>query len=454
MADAEERRTRETYAAWMRRGMEVVTELAARPTGTGWPDDRPVGDLPWSAWSREAYRGPDRAAAEAALANGWLVAAQEHPRPDRAGRLAGLTVAVKDIIDVAGLPTRNGTPGALWGEPADSASAWRALADAGARCVGKAATHEMAWGVTTPQIANPRAPERIAGGSSGGSAACVASGAALGALGTDTGGSIRIPAALCGVVGFRPTTGAVASSGVLPLAPEQDVPGPLAADVATCVAMLEVLLGRGLGYAGRGIDDLRIGVLAEPGRLEPEVRGAYEGAVETLRAAGATVVPYESTAHRRAASISLVTMLLSSARLHAAAVRADPAGFGGEARALLTVGDVRGADAAPAHAARAALRAETARMFRDARLDAFMTPTVPCTAPRRGADTVRIGERDEPVAAALTRFTAWASVAAMPAVSVPVPTRELPAAVQVMAPPHHEQICARLAHALQISARP
>ncbi|MGH3357525.1 MAG: amidase family protein, partial [Nocardioidaceae bacterium] len=190
--DADERRARETYGAWMVRGREVVTALAERPERPGWPDDDPPDDLPASRWTRRPY--PDRTAVDAALAQGWLVAAP--PDDIRAeatgsGPLRGLAAGVKDIIDVAGMPTRNGTSGAAWREPTDSADCWSALAGAGARCVGKAATHEMAWGVTTPQIANPLAADRIAGGSSGGSAAAVASGAAHGALGTDTGGSIR-----------------------------------------------------------------------------------------------------------------------------------------------------------------------------------------------------------------------------------------------------------------------
>ncbi|MQA76790.1 MAG: amidase, partial [Solirubrobacterales bacterium] len=183
--------------------------------------------------------------------------------------LAGLSVAVKDIVDVAGLPTRNGTAGGRWREPVRSATAWQLLAEAGARCVGKSATHEMAWGVTTPQIPHPRHAAHSCGGSSGGSAACVATGAAHGALGTDTGGSIRIPAALCGVLGFRPTTGAVGLTGVTPLAPEQDAIGPLAAELPTCLAMLEALLARPSTPPADATVPARVGVLSRTGRLTP-----------------------------------------------------------------------------------------------------------------------------------------------------------------------------------------
>jgi aspartyl-tRNA(Asn)/glutamyl-tRNA(Gln) amidotransferase subunit A len=374
------------------------------------------------------------------------------------GPLAGLTVAVKDVIDVAGLPTRNGTAGAMWSDPPESASAWQRLADAGARCVGKAATHEMAWGVTTPQIPHPQAVDKMAGGSSGGPAACVAAGVTSGALGTDTGGSVRIPAALCGVVGFRPTTGSVDMVGVTPLAPEQDVVGPLATDVATCAVLLEALLGRRLqtdalpgvpaGRSGDGVmpQPLRVGVLARPGRLQADVERAFGDTVDHLRGHGVEIVQCETALLRQAGSVSLLTMLRSSAALHAEAARANPGGLGGGTRALLTVGEaITTHDAQVVCRARSVLVAQTARLFADNELDAFLTPTTPCTAPPRLADEVDIAGRLEPVSVALTRFTAWASVTSMPAVSVPVPSRGLPIGMQLMAPPSHDDVCVSLA---------
>src|SRR5699024_12689735 len=106
---------------------------------------------------------------------------------------------------------------------------------------GEAALHEVAWGVIPPRIANPLHRDRMAGGSSGGSAACVAAGVSAGSLGADAGGSLRIPAALCGVVGFRPTTGLIDMTGITALAPEQDTVGPSAHDVRTSARMMEAL---------------------------------------------------------------------------------------------------------------------------------------------------------------------------------------------------------------------
>lgn len=158
-----------------------------------------------------------------------------HPSPPSQGPLNGLSFVVKDIFDVAGLPTQAGNPqfAQRWGLPSQDAWAVQRLRQAGAQLLGKVPTHELAYGMTginphfgTPT--NPRAPGHIPGGSSSGSGAAVASGLAPLALGSDTGGSVRIPASLCGVWGWRPTHGLLPLEGVVPLAPSYDTAGLLA----------------------------------------------------------------------------------------------------------------------------------------------------------------------------------------------------------------------------------
>lgn len=303
----------------------------------------------------------------------------------------------------------------------------------------------MAWGVTTPQVPHPLDLNRMTGGSSGGSAASVANGSSQAALGTDTGGSIRIPAALCGIVGFRPTTSAMDMTGITPLSPHQDVVGPLAIDVATCIAALEVLLARPLSCNPDTSKTLRVGVLARTGRLQPAVENDYRRMLDLLDAEGIILVPCDTPLPRQSTSMSLLTMLLDSAQLHASAVRANPRGFGGEARALLTLGEGLIADAPVLDRGRHTLISQTAELFNTRHLNVFLTPTTACTAPLREAKTVDVGGKHEPVSAALTRFTAWASVTQMPAISVPLSDDPLPSAIQIMAPPHHESVCADLA---------
>jgi aspartyl-tRNA(Asn)/glutamyl-tRNA(Gln) amidotransferase subunit A len=426
-------------------------------------DDVPPGDAVWprtrtsptrrTEWITPATAEPSGNALTEAVDEGWLVSlGPDDDVASRPGPLRGLSVAVKDNIDVAGLPVHNGTEGALWRHPTTSAEAWIALEEAGAHCVGKAAMHELAWGVITPQIGNPVDRARMAGGSSGGSAACVRAGVSSAALGTDTGGSLRIPAALCGVVSIRPTTGAIDMQGITLLAPEQDVVGPIAGDVATCAAMLEVLLGRDLHVEdspGGSTQRRRVGVLAQPGPLDEATAVGYETACCRLEATGIELVPCDIRIHSTASSVSFLRILLSSARLHHDIVSGLDSGVSTELRTLLAMGWQLEEHALRIDRARAVLTAETARLFRENTLDAFLTPTAACVAPLRESSTVTVGGQEMAVPAALTRFTAWASVVGMPAITVPAPVPGLPVGVQIMAPPHRDEVCLELGRRIE-----
>ncbi|HET7739369.1 MAG TPA: amidase, partial [Mycobacterium sp.] len=207
------------------------------------------------------------------------------------GPLHGIPIAVKDVIDVRGLPTRGGSAATDSGPVRADAPAVERLRAAGALIVGKVNTHEFAHGVTTPPTRNPWDPRRIPGGSSGGSAVAVASGQCLAAVGSDTGGSIRVPAALCGVSGLRPLPRDIPVGGILPFSPRLDTCGPIARDAMDLALMFEVLSGTPcpIRHAVKG---LRVGTVARAalGELDDEVRGAVDSAVHVLAAAGADVV--------------------------------------------------------------------------------------------------------------------------------------------------------------------
>ena len=233
-------------------------------------------------------------AADAALASGT------------AGPLAGVPVLVKDVIDVAGLPTRGGT--ARWRRLSErDADCVAALRAAGAVLVGKGHTNELAFGIDgrnphRPPCVNPHDRTRLPGGSSSGPAVALAGGLVLGALGTDTSGSIRVPAALCGVAGLRPSYGLLSRRGALPLAPSYDVVGPLARSVADLRLLFDALLaGAGAGAGGGGgegsigrparpisrvavIDDL-----IDPAVCEPNVAAAVRDAAAALERGGVAV---------------------------------------------------------------------------------------------------------------------------------------------------------------------
>ena len=205
---------------------------------------------------------PDRALRHAARLDAADPSGRDRPLP-----LAGVPLAVKDLIDVSGIATTAGSS-FLDGVPGRSAPVVQRLEAAGAIVVGKTNLHEFAWGVTSQNphwgtVVNPTLPGRVAGGSSGGSAAAVADRQAIIALGTDTGGSLRIPAACCGVVGYKPAYGAVPVAGVFPLAPSFDTVGPMARTVAEVALIDAALTGRPVPEPR--LAGLRIGVLAETG---------------------------------------------------------------------------------------------------------------------------------------------------------------------------------------------
>lgn len=204
------------------------------------------------------------------------------------GPLHGVPIAVKDLIDVRGHATRAGSR-VTENRPATvDAPAVQRLRTAGALILGKTATHEFAHGVTTPPTRNPWDLSRIPGGSSGGSAAAVASGECSAALGSDTGGSIRVPAALCGVSGLRPARGDVPADGCVPFSARLDTVGPMAADARDLALLFEVLAGVSCTL-DPDLTGLRVGTVPSDrlGEVDPEVLTAVDDAVSVLAVAGA-----------------------------------------------------------------------------------------------------------------------------------------------------------------------
>jgi aspartyl-tRNA(Asn)/glutamyl-tRNA(Gln) amidotransferase subunit A len=199
----------------------------------------------------------------------------------------GIRLGVKDLFDTAGLVTTYGSAIFRDHVPVESAEAVRRLETAGYAVVGKTNLHEFAYGITSENahfgdVVNPRNPNRIPGGSSGGSAAALAAGLCDAALGTDSAGSIRLPAACCGIVGFKPTYGLVPTHGVFPLAPSFDHAGPMAGDVEGCASLLEALVPE---FERRSLESLEevTAAVAWTEEAEPLVRERVEAAAELFR---------------------------------------------------------------------------------------------------------------------------------------------------------------------------
>jgi aspartyl-tRNA(Asn)/glutamyl-tRNA(Gln) amidotransferase subunit A len=347
-------------------------------------------------------------------------------------------VSVKDLIDVEGTPTTAASR-VLPGTPAlHDAPVTRRLREAGAVFLGKTNLHEFAFGTTSEDSAfgavrNPLDLSRIAGGSSGGSAAAVASGIGLGSVGTDTGGSIRIPASLCGLVGLKPSYGEVPAAGVVPLCASFDHVGPIARTVADAWTMWEVMSGAGAGARPSAtVRELRLGV-PQPyflDMLDDGVREAFERALDVLQRAGAAVstVSIPSAPQIPAAYVPIV--FRESWAWHQRFIDAVPDRYTPAVRARLEMGrNVSADDYARAMAIRALLADEVNAALTG--VDAIVLPAMPVSAPRLGTTEIAFGERVEPVRALMLRLTQLFNITGHPAVTMPMPATGLPAGLQL-----------------------
>jgi aspartyl-tRNA(Asn)/glutamyl-tRNA(Gln) amidotransferase subunit A len=375
--------------------------------------------------------------AEAAMAE----AAERDARVRRGealGPLHGVPVAVKDLVDVAGEVTSAGSP-KLAGNVADrDAEVVTRLREAGAVVVGKTRTHEFAYGVVTPGTANPWDLGRIAGGSSGGSAAAVAAGLVPGAVGSDTAGSIRIPAACCGVVGLKPTWGRVPAAGVWPLSWSCDHVGPIAGTVADVALLDQVLAGAAptpgprVGAARSGPP--RIGRLVgedlEP--VDPAVTAVVDDLCRRLEAAGATLD--EVTLPLPAARGAVATIVLAEAAAAHARLLAET-GEDGYSKAMLSMIRIGGSALAGEYLAglryRGRFVAQVEGLLADR--DALLLPTLPCVAPAIGQRTITLAGEPVGVQAALTRLPGPLNCSGSPVLSLPAGLAEnLPVGVSLV----------------------
>jgi aspartyl-tRNA(Asn)/glutamyl-tRNA(Gln) amidotransferase subunit A len=296
----------------------------------------------------------------------------------------GPRIGVKDVIDVAGMPTTAASR-ILHRVPDEDAECVARLRTAGATIVGKLNTHEFAYGALTnsPHFGparNPWNPEHVCGGSSGGSAAAVAAGLVDAALGTDTAGSTRIPAALCGVTGMRPSTGLVPNGGVVPVSWSLDTVGTLARTAEECEQLLEVIAGRPLG--GEAGEELRVGVVTSLfERAEPAVAAACEQALADL---SGRHEPVAIPLHEEIATITQLIMLPEATNAHLRGLRTRLADYGPDVRARLLAGLVLPPTAhVTGLRARSWVRAEYERELGG--YDLLVAPTMPITAPRLDA---------------------------------------------------------------------
>lgn len=401
--------------------------------------------------------------------------AREQDRRPGGGPLRGIPVAVKDIFDLVGMPTRCGSDLYAGAPPARrDASAVSRLRTVGAIVVGKTATHELACGVYTPSARNPWDLQRSPGGSSGGSGAAVAAGAVMGAIGSDTGGSIRIPASHCGVVGVKPTYGRVSRAGALALSWSLDHVGPLARTVQDAALLLSVLAGpdhrdpttfgcpplpEPLLRSDDEVAGLRVGLLrgAPFAPREPDFESALDRGVSLLGASGVEIEETTLPELEHSLATEFAIVAAEAASYHETRLARSAELIGDDVRRLLETGLLLPASVyLRAQRTRRLIQQAIAAAFAAQRLDALLAPTVPASAQRRDQLDYQFGETSEPVIEALVRTTAPFNLAGLPSVAVPagVGSSGLPVSVQLVSRPFEEQTALRLARAIERGAGP
>ena len=359
--------------------------------------------------------------------------------------LDGMPCGVKDNIDVAGLPTASGSgmPPAL---PATDAEAVKRLKRAGAVIIGKNAMHEIAYGATGvvsagDVVQNPRAIDRMPGGSSSGSAAAIAAGDVPFSIGTDTGGSVRVPASLCGVVGLRPTTGSLDSSGVKPLSPSLDTIGVLAGTVELISTVWTALNG-GRQWRSPNVDgSLRIGIIVDEhfglaGQVPQPVLGL---AAALFGDSGCTVSPVRLGWLDAASCVYANIVGAEAAWVHRERMAEAPHTFQpATLQRLLSGARIPGWKYVEALRRRDRMREQMLRNFDNH--DVLICPTTPITAPLRDELTITVARKRIDVGAMLIKHTVPWSLVGTPSLALPLgrDARGLPTSIQIVGKPGDE----------------
>lgn len=394
---------------------------------------------------------------------------------NEAGYLSGVPVGVQDMICTRGVPTGAGSRILEGFIPEDDAAAWKRLSSAGAVLAGKLTTQEFAAGTTGENdwfgpVCNPWNPSRHAGGAAGGAGAAVAAGLVSAAIATDPGGSLRVPAAHCGVVGLKPTFGAIDRAGSIPLTWTTEALGPLARTVLGAAQISDLLLNsRSFELYGQSCTSavvsgsctpkisLRLGV---PSRwlamgLDADVQTAFEAALDLLKSLGAEIVDIDLPDLTSMAPVHRAIAFSEASSIHEEFILTRAEEYGDTIRDRQEAG--RGMLASE-YLKAWRLRGEFARQFSEAwrRADVMITPTCPVPAAPLGTSKVSTGSRGlEALHSVYTRYVAPTSSMGLPSLSVPCgfTSDGLPVGIQFFGPPHSEPLLFYIAASYEVSTQ-
>lgn len=386
------------------------------------------------------------------------------------GPLHGIPIAVKDLFAMRGVRTTAGSKIFENLVPDFNSAVVERLEAAGAVILGKLNMHELAYGISSANphygaVRNPWDLERSPGGSSGGSGAAVAAQIVYGAMGSDTGGSIRIPAAFCGTVGLKPTYGRVSRYGALPLGYSLDHMGPLTRSVRDAAIFLNAIAGRDrrdetssrrpvidfIPEDGCSLRGTRIGFPENFyfERIDADVESSVRGAIARAASMGAELKPILVPDIAALNAVGQVTLLAEASAIMEPHLE-NRNRFGADVLSRLDQGRlIPATDYINAQRVRRRLRNEFEKLWKE--VDCFLTPTTPNTAPRIGENTVRLGGRDEDSRIAATRLVRGINVLGLPALSIPcgLSGAGLPVGLQIVGPPFEEATILKVGAALE-----
>jgi aspartyl-tRNA(Asn)/glutamyl-tRNA(Gln) amidotransferase subunit A len=397
--------------------------------------------------------------ADAARARASAMDAELSHGIDR-GPLHGIPIAHKDLVYTKGIRTTGGSKIFENFVPDHDADIAINLEKAGAVLVGKTNLHEFAYGITSTNphfgaVCNPWDIERIPGGSSGGSGAAVAAGIVAFATGTDTGGSIRIPASFCGVTGLKPTFGLISKRGVMPLGWTMDHMGPITKTVRDAAVSFHAMAGLSSGYVppkNVDIHGLRVGLPVNYyfEKLDPEVAESVRTAVQTAAAFGARIVDIKVPDIDALNVVGRMLLLAEATSVHRDNLLNRRSDIGADVVTLLDQGRlIRGSDYVDAQRLRRIYAREFSKLW--TQVDCIFTPTTPTPAPKIGQVSMQVGAQQEDVRLATTRLMRAINVLGIPALSIPCgfTKARLPIGLQILGAPRAEDMILRIGAAIE-----